>query len=91
MLRNEEIAVRNLNNLEINFNAKTYFEMINLDEAMIKNEMITEPPITEIQHLRIEKNYSNLKVFSLENYPNNTQAVERMISLVTKASTKVYG
>ena len=55
LLRNEEIAVRKLNQLEINFNTKPFFEMIDLDGAKINNDMITEPPITEIQHLRIEK------------------------------------
>jgi hypothetical protein len=53
---------------------------------------LTEPPLIfqfstkTLQHLLKTK-----EIIKFENIPYNTQAVERMVKLVTEASSKVFG
>jgi len=76
----------------LNFQAKTYEDLIDWDTAVI-----TEPPLTF--HLT-DADFRKIKEGSLEpiqrlheefSLPNNTQSVERTVKEVTEASRQVYG
>lgn len=69
----------------INFSALNYYEMIYWDK-----ETTTMPPI--LSQYSIEELQSFVPVRqSIEAYPSHTQAVERVVKLVTKASENVCG
>lgn len=76
----------------INFNAKTYCELVSW-----KNVDLTEPPLTkhltnfELDELVKKGNTSQLWNYNGFYIPNHTQAVERCVKLVTETSVKVAG
>lgn len=71
----------------IKFDAENYFEMIEWQDD------ITEPPLTkDLSEREIEELIKLQKAYQgLSDIPCHTQAVERLIKLVTEASEKVCG
>ena len=71
----------------INFDAKEYTELINWQDTPV-----TEPPITkELTDEQVEYYMRSGDKFQFDDYPCHTQAVERVIKLVTDASASVCG
>jgi hypothetical protein len=71
----------------INFNASEYFQMVDL-----KSMDVSEPPLTfAFTNNQIRSAIKTGEILSLGDFPNNTQAVERTVKLVTEASSKVIG
>jgi hypothetical protein len=72
---------------KLNFECQNYTEIINW-----KNTVVTEPPLTlTLADHDISENIMSRKTFEHEDFPNHTQAVERVIKLVTDASLAVCG
>lgn len=71
----------------IKFNAQNYFDMIEWQDD------ITEPPLTkDISETQLEELIKSQEAYQgLTDLPCHTQAVERLIKLVTEASEKVCG
>ena len=76
----------------INFNARTYCELVSW-----RNVDITEPPLmkqfsnSELKDLVDKGNTSQLRDYDGFRLPCHTQAVERCVKLVTETSLKVAG
>ena len=73
----------------LNFNAETYYEMIDWNSLEL-----TEPPLTKSVKTKdiielIET--GDMPIFKSQDIPCHTQSVERHIKLVTEASEKVCG
>jgi hypothetical protein len=69
----------------VNFDAKDYFDLIDWD-----TEPCTEPPLT--MDLSVDSMMDAIREpLQLPNFPNNTQAVERMVRVVTEVATKRAG
>jgi len=75
---------------DINFNAKKYEDIIDLD-----NIEIFEPPVckffTDSEIITCIDKKDNLVSKAIKGIPNHSQAVERAVKLVTTASSKVSG
>ena len=76
---------RKYNPPKVDFKAKNYFDMVDWN-----SEPCTEPPLT--------MEYSAEEIFecigsplTLPNYPNHTQAVERMVRVVCEVASKRVG
>ena len=72
---------------KLHFNAKVYHQILDWQN------IITEPPATmriSDEHLK-ELIFSKEKPSSIPEFPCHTQAVERVIKLVTEASNAVIG
>ena len=70
---------------QINFNAQYYFDLINWE-----TEPCTEPPLTMDMDLNMVMSAMGAPL-SLPAFPNNTQAVERMVRVVSEAATRRVG
>jgi hypothetical protein len=71
----------------INFNASEYFPMFDF-----KSMDVSEPPLTfAFINDQIRSAIKTGEILSFGDFPNNTQAVERTVILVTEASSKVIG
>ena len=69
---------------KLNWNATSYFTVINL-----RSEATTEPPLT--RNLTDEELQAiNLAALQVPKYPCHTQAVERAIKVVSDACSQVY-
>ena len=80
-----QIEIRSFNIPSIRFTAETYVHMIDWETSLI-----TEPPFTK--HLSEEILLNSVCTpMEIPSYPCHTQAVERTIQLVTKASSSVTG
>lgn len=74
---------------KVNFDANEYYEMI--DRFSMD---VTEPPLTrELPSGQIEENIRTSAIASEQicSFPCHTQAVERIIKVVTEAAASVYG
>ena len=70
---------------KVQFNAENYFDMIDWDL-----ELSTEPPLTI--DMELEGILSAMTTpLKLAPFPNSTQAVERMVRVVSEAATKRVG
>ena len=77
--------VRHFNMPKLNPDCNNYSEIINWEETTI-----TEPPMTmKFSDNDLEDFIVNKKLFDTEKYPLHTQAVERVIKVVSEASSKV--
>ena len=73
----------------LNLNAKHYWELVDLNRLKAQ---ITEPPLTmSFSYHDLKCALRANKILPIPDIPNNTQAVERMVKLVTEASSKVLG
>ena len=70
---------------EVNFQAANYFDLADLD-----NEPCTEPPLTMDMDLDTIMGAFR-EPLNLPPYPNNTQAVERLVRVVTEVAPKRAG
>ncbi|EDV19921.1 uncharacterized protein TRIADDRAFT_61538 [Trichoplax adhaerens] len=83
----KRINVRQFKIPKIDFNAASYAEMIDW-----QREAITEPPLTmPLSELELRQIVETGDDSHFDAYPCHMQAVERIIRLVTAASTSVYG
>jgi hypothetical protein len=58
----------------------------------LKSMDVSEPPLTfAFTNNQIRSAIKTGEILSLGDFPNNTQAVERTVKLVTEASSKVIG
>ena len=70
---------------ELNLECDNYIDLINWQKVVI-----TEPPLTmDLSDETIISNIQNKVVYKSVKYPVHTQAVERVIKLVTEASAEV--
>jgi hypothetical protein len=70
---------------KVDFNAQNYYDLIDWEV-----EPCTEPPVT--MDLSLETVMDAIREpLRLPDYPNNTQAVERMVRVVTEVATKRAG
>ena len=81
--KNENIRIFNIP--EINMEANDYIEMIDW-----QNIELHEPPATtQLSDWEIETNIKSKTQYELDNFPCHTQAVERMVKVVTEASISI--
>ena len=73
--------VFSIKNLEINFGAKSYFDMVD-----ISNTVLSSPPILDSFS---DDELLRLLDLSIPEYPCHSQGVERMIKELIRVSTKV--
>ena len=69
----------------VNFKAANYFDLVDLDSSPC-----TEPPLTMDMDLDTIMGAFR-EPLKLPPYPNNTQAVERMVRVVTEVANKKAG
>ena len=82
-----EKSVRIFRVPKLRFEPEDYTNMIDWQETLI-----SEPPLTRnMSPEDIEENIKTEAVFQALEFPNHTQAVERCVKLVTKASIAVIG
>ena len=87
--RNEEtLAIRKFTLPKLNFEAPNYVAMIDWQKCQLE-----EPPSTRKLSSELIKDIiiSKKELLSLTHFVNHTQAVERVIKIVTDASSAVVG
>lgn len=80
-----DLSVRKFTCPDINFDAENFKDLVYWNSL---SNSITEPPLTLRYSKRILLAIVENNAFDFCDYPNHTQAVKRMVKLVTQSSLK---